>query len=175
MTRAHTAVLGLGANLGDATEALRSAARLLNADSSTDVVAASQIYRSAAVGGPEQPDYMNAVVVVETDRRAWEVLALANEIEAAHDRVRSERWGPRTLDIDIITFDAVDSNDPDLTLPHPRARQRLFVILPWLEVAPLSDHPQLGSLPLLAVELHEQDVTATGESLLDPVSPPSGA
>jgi 2-amino-4-hydroxy-6-hydroxymethyldihydropteridine diphosphokinase len=152
--------------VGDAAEALRGAYALLDADPLTDVVAASQIYRSAPVGGPEQPDYLNAVVVVETDRRAWELLALANEIEAAHDRVREERWGPRTLDIDVITFDEVVSNDPDLTLPHPRAHQRLFVVLPWLEVAPANDHPQLGSLALLAVELNEQDVSATGEVLI---------
>jgi 2-amino-4-hydroxy-6-hydroxymethyldihydropteridine diphosphokinase len=148
--------------------------RALDADPSTDVVAASQIYRSAPVGGPEQPDYLNAVVVVETDRKAWELLGLAHEIEAAHDRVREERWGPRTLDIDVITFDEVLSNDPDLTLPHPRAHERLFVVLPWLEVAPLTEHPQFGSLALLAVELNEQDVTATGASLITQIPASDG-
>jgi 2-amino-4-hydroxy-6-hydroxymethyldihydropteridine diphosphokinase len=168
VTRAHSAVLGLGANLGDAAEALRAAVSMLDADPATDVVAASHIYRSAPIGGPDQPDYLNGVVLVETDRRAWELLALANEIESAHDRVREERWGPRTLDIDIITFDDVVSNDPDLTLPHPRADRRLFVILPWLEIAPLTEHPRFGSLALLAVELNEQDVTSTGDPLIAP-------
>lgn len=175
MSRAHHAVLGLGANLGDAAQALRSAVQMLAADPDTDVLSASQIYRSAPIGGPDQPDYLNGVVLVATDHRAWELLALAQRIEAAHDRVRDERWGARTLDVDVITFDQVVSNDPELTLPHPRAHQRLFVVLPWLEVAPLTEHPQFGSLALLAVELNEQDVTATGESLMDPVRSPEGA
>lgn len=166
MTRAHTAVVSLGANLGDATTALRAAVDALDNDEHTDVVAASQIYLSAPVGGPDQPDYLNGVVVVETDRRAWELLEFAHVIEADHDRVRAERWGPRTLDIDIITFDAVLSSDPDLTLPHPRAHERLFVVLPWLEIDAVGEHPIHGSLARLAVELSAQEVSATGDSLL---------
>lgn len=171
MTRAHTAVLALGANLGDAIEALRGAVKMLDADDRTDVVAASTIYTSAPVGGPEQPDYLNAIAVVATDRRSWELLELAHDIEAAHDRVRAERWGPRTLDLDIITFDAVTSTDPDLTLPHPRAHERLFVVLPWLEVEPAGEHPSRGSLARLAVELNEQVVVSTGEPLLTAAGP----
>ena len=165
MTRTHRAVLGLGANLGDALGALRGAVDALDADPATDVVAASSVYRSAPVGGPEQPDYLNAVVVVATDLRSWELLELAQRIEADHDRVREERWGPRTLDIDLVTFDSVVSNDPDLTLPHPRAHERLFVVLPWLEAAPDDQHPTFGLLSGLAVALHQQDVERTDDRL----------
>jgi 2-amino-4-hydroxy-6-hydroxymethyldihydropteridine diphosphokinase len=166
MTRHHRAVLGLGANQGDALGALRSAAAALGNDPATDVVAASRVYRSAPIGGPDQPDYLNAVVVVRTDLKVWELLGLAHRIESDHDRVREERWGPRTLDIDIITFDAVLSNDPDLTLPHPRSHERLFVVLPWLEIAPTDEHPTWGPLAPLAVSLHEQDIEATDDPLL---------
>jgi 2-amino-4-hydroxy-6-hydroxymethyldihydropteridine diphosphokinase len=168
MSRAHRAVLGLGANLGDPVAALQSAVDLLAADDRTDVVAASQVYRSAPIGGPEQPDYVNAVIVIATDRRSWEVLELAHAIEQANDRVREERWGPRTLDVDVIAFDAVVSNDPDLTLPHPRSHERLFVVLPWLEVEPGGVHPTHGSLAMLAVELSAQEVDATGHRLVLP-------
>jgi 2-amino-4-hydroxy-6-hydroxymethyldihydropteridine diphosphokinase len=168
MARAHRAVLGLGANLGDAYATLQSAVDQLAADDRTAVVAVSKVYRSAPIGGPEQPDYLNAAVMVTTDRRSWELLELAQAIEHDHDRVRAERWGPRTLDLDVIVFDEVVSNDPDLTLPHPRAHERLFVLLPWLEIAPGGEHPTQGALAALVVAAHDQDVEATDRILTMP-------
>jgi 2-amino-4-hydroxy-6-hydroxymethyldihydropteridine diphosphokinase len=128
------AVLALGANLGDRVEALQSAVDTLAR--AGKVLAVSPVYQTAPVGGPEQPDYFNAVVVLETSLSVRALLDLAHDIENAAGRVRLERWGPRTLDVDIIAFDDVVSDDPVLTLPHPRARERAFVLMPWLDAAP---------------------------------------
>lgn len=128
------AVLALGANLGDRAAALQGAVDALAPEAK--VVGVSAIFETAPVGGPEQPDYYNAVAIVETGLSPSALLDLAHTIEADAGRVRLERWGPRTLDVDIIAFDDVVSNDPVLTLPHPRARERAFVLMPWLDAAP---------------------------------------
>lgn len=141
MTRA---VLGLGANLGRPVEALRRAVAGLDAHAEVTVTAVSGLWRTAPVGGPEQPDYLNAVVLVETGLTAEQLLAVSHELEAAAGRVRDVRWGPRTLDVDILDVQGVVSEDPGLTIPHPRAHQRAFVLVPWRQVAPswlLQAHP----------------------------------
>lgn len=126
-------VLSIGSNIGD---------RLANLQSVLDglgsaVVGVSRVYSTAPWGGVEQQDYLNAVVVVEDssiDCRGW--LREGQRLELAAERVRDVRWGPRTLDVDVITCDDVRSADPELTLPHPRAHQRAFVLVPWLDVEP---------------------------------------
>lgn len=133
MTRA---ALGLGANLADPRESLRTAVRGLAAHPQVRVDAVSSLWRTSAVGGPEQPDYVNAVVVVDTSLDPAGLLGLAHALEAAAGRVRDVRWGPRTLDIDVLAVDDQRSDDPMLTLPHPRAHQRRFVLDPWAEVDP---------------------------------------
>jgi 2-amino-4-hydroxy-6-hydroxymethyldihydropteridine diphosphokinase len=141
------AVLALGANLGDRVAALQSAVDELAA--AGKVLAVSGVYQTAPVGGPEQPDYCNAVVLLETALRPMALLDVAHSIEAAAGRVRLERWGPRTLDVDIIAYDDVVSSDPVLTLPHPRAHERGFVLVPWAEVAPdatLAGHGRITDL-----------------------------
>jgi 2-amino-4-hydroxy-6-hydroxymethyldihydropteridine diphosphokinase len=141
------AVLALGANLGDRTRALQGAVDMLG--EVMKVLAVSAIFETTPVGGPDQPDYYNAVVVVETDRTPGELLALAHEIEQAAHRVRIERWGPRTLDVDVIAFDEIESDDPVLTLPHPRAHERAFVLAPWLDADPhatLTGHGSVAEL-----------------------------
>ncbi len=125
------AVLGLGANLGDRAATLQAAVDALAAQ--TRIVAMSAIFETAPVGGPPQPDFYNAVVIVETALSAVELLELAHRIEAAAGRVRLEHWGPRTLDVDVLAYGATRSDDPELTLPHPRAHERAFVLLPWLD------------------------------------------
>jgi 2-amino-4-hydroxy-6-hydroxymethyldihydropteridine diphosphokinase len=125
------AVLGLGANLGDRAATLQAAVDAIAAE--TTVVAVSAIFETTPVGGPPQPDFYNAVVVVETALSAAEVLDLAHRLESAAGRVRVEHWGPRTLDVDVLAYDALRSDDPQLTLPHPRAHERAFVLLPWLD------------------------------------------
>ena len=92
------------------------------------------LYRTAPVGGVEQPDYLNAVVAGRTELSASDLLALCQRIEQAHGRTRDVRWGPRTLDVDVLRFGDVVSDDPRLTLPHPRAHERAFVLVPWFEV-----------------------------------------
>ena len=130
------AALGLGANLGDAANALRTAIAGLAADPQVEVTSVSGLWRTAAIGGPEQTDYLNAVALVETSLAPRELLDLAQSLERAAGRRRDVRWGPRTLDVDLLAFDEVRTDDPALTLPHPRAHQRSFVLEPWAQVDP---------------------------------------
>lgn len=141
------AVLALGANLGDRLAALRGAVAALAAEVTVDAV--SPVYETAPVGGPDQPDYLNAVVLVTTALPPFDLLALAHRVEASAGRTREERWGPRTLDIDLIAYDAVVSDDPLLTLPHPRAHERAFVLRPWLDVDPDAVLPGHGPVAAL--------------------------
>lgn len=129
------AVLGLGSNLGDRWSQLAAAvARLRCLDPAAKV---SPVYETAPVGGPSgQGPYLNCVVVLETDRKPEELLDLAHELEEAAHRVRLERFGPRTLDVDVLLAGDVVSDDPVLTLPHPRMFERAFVLAPLAEVAP---------------------------------------
>lgn len=128
--------LGLGSNLGERQSLMAHALATLRAEPGVDVVAVSSLVETDPVGGPAQPDYLNAVVVVETTLPPLEVLALAQRCEQDAARARTERWGPRTLDVDVLAYDAVAQDDPVLTLPHPRARERAFVLVPWAEVDP---------------------------------------
>jgi len=143
------AVLSIGSNLGDRLAHLQGAVDEL-ASMGVDVKAVSPVYETAPVGGPEQEDFLNAVVLVHTALGPRELLAACQGIEAAHDRVREMRWGPRTLDVDIITVDGVTSDDPLLTLPHPRVHERAFVCVPWLDIDPAAFLPQgpVAQLPL---------------------------
>ena len=146
------AVIALGANLGDPVAALQGATDALNADPRTEVIAASHVYQSDPVGGIEQPVFCNAVVIVRTDREPDELLALAHRIEQDWHRTREVRWGPRTLDIDLIDVQGVTSDDPALTLPHPRAHERGFVLIPWREVDPEGRLTGHGPIRDLAVD-----------------------
>lgn len=133
MTRAY---LGLGSNLGDRLAHLQRGVDALAEAEGVRVVAVSRVYETAPVGGPAQDDYLNAVVAIETDRSAREVLAVARHVEQLEDRVRAERWGPRTLDVDILRFGDVRVDEPDLEIPHPRMAERAFVLAPLHDVAP---------------------------------------
>ena len=148
----HRAVLALGANLGDRLAAIQGAVDALVADPDIEVTSASPIVETDPVGGPEQPDFLNAVVIVRTSLTPPELLHRAQAIEERWHRVREERWGPRTLDVDIIVFDELRSADPRLTLPHPRAHERAFVIVPWLQIEPDAVLPGVGPVRDLAVD-----------------------
>ena len=126
--------LSIGANLGDRLEALQYAVDTLAEIGA--VVAVSDVYETDPVGGPEQPDYYNAVVVLDTDVPAREVLAAAHRAEQGKGRAREVRWGARTLDVDVLAYGQSVSDDPVLTLPHPRALERAFVLVPWAEIDP---------------------------------------
>jgi 2-amino-4-hydroxy-6-hydroxymethyldihydropteridine diphosphokinase len=131
MTRA---ALGLGANLGDARATLRAAVAGLGEADGVEVLAVSGLWGSAPVGGPDQPDYTNAVVLVRADGGPEALLALAHQLEAAAARTREERWGPRTLDVDVLDVLGERRDTPELTVPHPRAHERRFVLEPWAQV-----------------------------------------
>jgi 2-amino-4-hydroxy-6-hydroxymethyldihydropteridine diphosphokinase len=129
------AALGLGSNLGDRWSFLADGvATLRELDSDAAV---SSVYETSPVGGPEdQGAFLNCVVVLETDRSALELLDLAHELEAKAHRERGVRFGPRTLDVDVLLYGDETSDDPALTLPHPRMYERAFVLAPLAEVAP---------------------------------------
>ena len=144
------AVLSLGSNLGNSTEILSSAAEALNEVS--EVIALSSFYQTRPVGGPPQPDFINAVIIIETNLEPEELLLVAQAIEGAHGRERNEntvKWGPRFLDIDLIKCDEMLINSPDLTIPHPRAHEREFVLRPWNEIDPAATLPGFGAISRL--------------------------
>jgi 2-amino-4-hydroxy-6-hydroxymethyldihydropteridine diphosphokinase len=133
MTRAY---LALGSNLGDRAAMLQFAIDELSARSTTTVTAVSRVYETDPVGGPEQGAYLNAVIAVDTMLDAHALLRVAHEIEDAAQRVRTVRWGPRTLDVDVLLYDDVHIDDAVLTVPHPRMWERDFVLVPLRDVAP---------------------------------------
>lgn len=140
------AYVGLGSNLVDpgaqVTQGILAIARL----SETRIVAQSSLYRSAPMGPPDQPDYINAVAAIETAQTAYDLLASLQAVEARHGRVRGVRWGPRTLDIDILLYGAERISGPGLTVPHPGLSERAFVLYPLYEIAPDLEVPGLGPL-----------------------------
>lgn len=126
------AFLGLGSNLGDREHYLREAV-----DSLPGVVQVSPLYETDPVGGPGgQAEYLNVVVEIATDLTPRELLGVCHRLESAAQRIRTERWGPRTLDVDILLYDDVRLDEPDLVIPHPRMWQRRFVVAPLRDVAP---------------------------------------
>lgn len=135
------AFLGLGSNLGDRAQNLQRAVDLLNAEAGIRVVGASSVWETDPVGGPSQPDYLNAAVAVETDLAPLDLLLACQRAEAALGRVRDVRWGPRTIDVDVLLIDALAVDDPALTVPHPRMTERAFVLLPLLELDPDASLP----------------------------------
>ncbi len=130
------AYLGIGSNLGDRLSHLQAAVEGMDAADGVDVVAVSSVYETDPVGGPEQGEFLNAVVAIETERSPRGLLELAHELEAAAQRVRTERWGPRTLDVDVLLVADEQVHEPDLEIPHPRMRERGFVMVPLGELDP---------------------------------------
>ncbi|MGY1705842.1 2-amino-4-hydroxy-6-hydroxymethyldihydropteridine diphosphokinase [Geodermatophilus sp. SYSU D00697] len=157
------AVLSLGANLGDRAAAIRGAITALKDDGV--LVARSTLYETPPWGPVDQPPYLNAVVVVRGPRDAAGWLARAHELEQAAGRTREVRWGARTLDVDVVTVTGDDgqpvlSRDPDLTLPHPRAHERAFVLVPWATLDPTAVLPGCGRVVDLVAALPPEEVAA---------------
>ena len=126
------AFLGVGSNLGDRWATLRAAVAAM-----PDVVAVSPVYETAPVGGPpDQPAYLNLVVELDTDRSPRQLLEMARRLEDSAGRRREERWGPRTLDVDILLVGDLVVDEPDLVVPHPRMTERRFVLAPLADLAP---------------------------------------
>lgn len=149
------AVLSLGSNLGDRLRYLR-----LAVEGFADVlVAASPVYETAPWGVTDQPDFLNAILVVESpDVDEWGWLRRAQELERRAERVREQRWGPRTLDVDVVVVDDVRSDHPDLRLPHPGTPTRATVLIPWLALDPEAHVPGCGRAADLLATLPSSDV-----------------
>ena len=146
-----TAYLGLGANLGDRLANLQRAVDLLAEVSGLRVARSSRVYETEPVGGPEQPEYLNAVVEVETDLAPHDLLEACLSLETRMGRVRAEPWGPRTIDVDVLTYGDETIDEPDLVVPHPRMHERGFVLVPLAE---LTADPSLpGELRLASLRL----------------------
>ena len=128
------AVISLGANIGNPEEQMQLAIAMLR--EATDVIALSSIYTTEPVGGPVQPNYLNAICITESELPAADLLALLHGIEKTLGREHVERWGPRTIDLDLIQYGTILSSAQELELPPPRAHERKFVLEPWLEVEP---------------------------------------
>jgi len=137
-------VVSLGSNLGNRHDILQRAIESIRLISTIEAV--SSFYETAPVGGPEQPDYINAVLIASANFSPEEFLQKLNEIENEAGRVREVRWGARTLDLDLITADDVEQESEFLTLPHPRAHERAFVLQPWLEIDPAAYIPGKGAV-----------------------------
>jgi 2-amino-4-hydroxy-6-hydroxymethyldihydropteridine diphosphokinase len=150
------AVLSVGSNMGDRLAYLRSALDRMR----PCVDAVSPVYETPPWGPVSQPDYLNAVILASDDTAdppVW--LARAHAAEEAAGRVRDLRWGPRTLDVDVIAVDDIELDDPDLTLPHPRAAERAFVLVPWLAVDPEA-RLSGGSVADLVAQLPPSEISA---------------
>lgn len=154
MTRA---VLSIGSNLGDRFAFLQSVVDGLR----PFVVAVSPVYETAAWGVEDQPDFLNAVVIVAADDvDEWGWLRRGQALENAAGRVREQRWGPRTLDVDVVSVDGVTSDHPELLLPHPGAFERATVLIPWLDVEPdavLAGHGPVAALPFSPEGVRRRD------------------
>ena len=136
MNESRAAYLSLGANLGNREETLRESVRRIGAAESVALTAVSSVYETEPWGKLDQPRFLNLAVAVETTLSPEALLALAQKIEKELGRVRHERWGARTIDIDILCFEGVERNMPELTLPHPYMTERAFVLAPLAEIAP---------------------------------------
>ncbi|MER7111951.1 2-amino-4-hydroxy-6-hydroxymethyldihydropteridine diphosphokinase [Streptomyces sp. NPDC000229] len=142
------AVISLGSNLGNRLETLQGAIDALEDTPGVRVKAVSPVYETEpwGVDPGSQPSYFNAVVVLKTTLPPASLLERAHAVEEAFHRVRDERWGARTIDVDIVTYADVVSDDPFLTLPHPRAHERAFVLAPWHDVEPEAQLPGVGAI-----------------------------
>ena len=159
MTRA---VIAYGANLGERERTIDEAVRALAMTAGVELVAVSPVYETPALkhSGVDRdaPGYLNGVVVIETTLDAHALLDVLQAIEQQHGRVRTEHWGDRTLDLDLIDFGGTVSSDERLELPHPRAWQRAFVLQPWLDVDPHAVLPGRGSVAELRAAAHDEVV-----------------
>jgi 2-amino-4-hydroxy-6-hydroxymethyldihydropteridine diphosphokinase len=162
-------VIAMGSNLGDRLDYLQGGLDGLFDTPRIRFLAVSPVYQTAPVGGPEQQaDYLNAVVIAETTMPAQAVLERCQGLEAAFGRVRGELWGPRTLDLDLIIYGDEVSNSPGLTLPHPRAHERAFVLAPWHDADPGALLPGWGPVADLLAAIGTAGVARLEGAVLHP-------
>jgi len=166
--RGTRVTIALGGNLGNRLENLQGGLDALFDAPGLALVAVSPVYQTAPVGGPQQPDYLNAVLIATTTLPAHAVLERCQGVEAVFGRVRDEAWGPRTLDLDIIVYGDVVSDDPELTLPHPRAHERAFVLAPWHDIDPDAEIPSWGQVSDLLAKVGSADIQRLDDVVLHP-------
>lgn len=174
----HRAVLALGGNLGDRLDSLQAALDALTDAPGIQPVRISPVYETAAYGGlpgepgsrdlSDQPRYLNAVAVVGTELTPQQLLVRTRAIEETLHRVRGERWAPRTIDVDIIVYDNLQLSDEDLTVPHPRAHERAFVLRPWHDIDPDAVLPGRGPVARLLAALPPGGVEPRPDLVLQP-------
>ena len=155
MTRSY---LGLGSNLGERLANLKDAVSLLEATDGIEVTRSSRVYETDPIGGPEdQPAFLNAVVEVQVSLEARALLEACLDVERKMGRSRDERWGPRIIDVDVLTFGHEQIDEDDLKVPHPRMHERLFVLAPLLELD--ADPPLAGGRSVMSIRLDHVDVS----------------
>lgn len=153
--------VGLGSNLGNSLNTLESSLQLLDEIPGINLIATSSWYRTKPVG-PPQPDYLNGCAVLEVQQTPEEFLVLLQAVELQFGRVRTERWGARTLDLDLLLYDELVLNTPKLQIPHPRMRERAFVLVPLAEIAADWIEPRSGK----AIAQLVKEVDCTGVKLI---------
>jgi len=161
------AVLSVGSNLGDQLGYLQLALDQIASCTHTTVIAMSSVYETAPVGGPRQKDFLNAIFVIDTTLDPDELLDFVQGIEHEAQRERIAHWGPRTLDVDIIKYEGVIRDDEELRLPHPRAHERGFVLVPWVSIEPEEELSGYGRLTDLIADIDFTDVRERKDLILD--------
>ena len=158
----HRAWVGLGGNVGDVARTFDAALGALGATPGIAGVVASRRFRTRAWGMSDQPDFVNAVAGLETTLEPFALLAVLQRLERDHGRNRAneQRWGPRTLDLDLLAVEGITLDAPELQLPHPRLAERAFVLVPWAELAPWLELPGLGRIADLRDALDRSGVEA---------------
>lgn len=159
-------VLALGSNLGDRLGHLQGAVDALFGTEELRPVGLSPVYETAPVGGPDQDDYLNAVAVADTPLGPEALLERAQAVERAFHRVRDVRWGPRTLDVDVVAYGDLVRTDSELTLPHPRAHERAFVLRPWADIDPDAEIAGRGAVRDLLAGVADQELRRRDDLVL---------
>lgn len=162
----HKAYIGLGSNLGKESNGvyhspkkqLLNAIQIIEKQTNIHLLKVSKFYQSKAIGPGDQPDYVNAAIKVQTSLNAMQLLQVLQDIETQQGRIRKERWGPRTLDLDILLFDQLIENSEQLTLPHPRAHERAFVLAPLNDLDSDLVLPKIGKISNLLANCSMQGI-----------------
>lgn len=157
------AVISIGSNLGDRFSYLQTAVTSICQHPKISNVKVSSVYETKPVGGVEQGDFLNAAISLDTELKPIELLKFAQQLENQAERVREVRWGPRTLDVDILTYGNEVLSSEELTLPHPRIAERAFVLIPWFEIAPDSEITNLGKLESLYNSISKSEVVKNND------------
>jgi 2-amino-4-hydroxy-6-hydroxymethyldihydropteridine diphosphokinase len=163
MALSSRVMIGLGSNMDRPAEQIQTALREIASTPECLLLKTSSLYQSAPVGGVEQANFINAVAEIETTLSPRALMTRLLEIEHQHDRVRTTRNGPRTLDLDILMFNDWRIDEPDLVVPHPRAHERAFVLLPLVEISPEISIPGVGAVKALLPNVSEQSVERYSE------------